>query len=196
MVTLKIKKDEEGFERIVYAEVIIPDSLNTHGDFHTRESVREFAYGFMLNGFGVDVDHDQIDLSNSLHIVESFVARDGDQDFIPGAWVVGMYIGDDAVWQRIRSGELNGYSYQAWVNALDVEVEVPEQVTRYGTTQPSLEDGHTHDFFILVNDDLNIFAGGTTEANGHTHDIRRHTFTEKASSHSHIFNFVQGTGGL
>ena len=195
-VAFKVKKDEEGFERIVYAEVIIPDSLNTYGDFHTRESVREFAYGFMLNGFGVDVDHDEVDLSESLQVVESFIAREGDQDFIQGAWVVGMYVGDDTVWQRIRNGELNGYSYQAWVNGLDVEVEVPDQITRFGQTQPSLDDGHVHDFFILTNEDLNIFAGGTTEVNGHTHDIRRHTFTEKADEHSHIFNFVQGIGGL
>jgi hypothetical protein len=190
------KKDEEGFERIVFAEVIIPDALNSHGDLHTRESVKEFAYSFMLNKFGVDVDHDEEDVSDSLTVVESFIVRDGDPDFIPGAWVVGMYIGDDEVWQAIRNGELNGYSYQAWVEALPIDVTVQADVTRFGTTQPDLEDGHTHEFFAMLDTEGYLIAGGTTETNGHSHMIRRHTFTEKEAGHSHIFNIVKGVGGI
>lgn len=196
-VTIRLfKKDEEGYERLVFAEVIIPDVPNSHGDIHTRESVKEFAYGFMLNRFGVDVDHDEQDLSDSLTVVETFIARDGDPDFIPGSWVVGMYIGDDVVWNSIRSGEINGYSYQAWVEALPVDVTIQADVTRFGRTQPDLQDGHTHDFFAMIDTEGRLIAGGTTVTNGHSHIIRRHTFTEKEFGHSHIFNIVKGAGGI
>ena len=189
------KKDEEGFERIVFAEVIIPNSINVYGDFHTPESVKEFAYGFMLYGFGTDVGHDEVDM-DSLVVVESFIAREGDSDFISGAWVIGMYIGDDNVWDQIRSGDLNGFSYQAMVNALPVDIEITDEVTRAGETEPSLEDGHVHEFFVVLDDDGRVIVGGTTESNGHTHIIRSHTYTEDEEGHSHIFNFVNGEGGL
>jgi len=189
------KKDDEGYERIVFAEVIIPNVTNVYGDFHTPESVKEFAYGFMLSGFGTDVGHNETDY-DSLLVVESFIAREGDTEFIPGSWVIGMYIGDDTVWEQIRSGELNGFSYQAMVNMLPVDIEVPDEVTRSGETQPDLEDGHTHEYVVILDDNGRVIAGGTTVTNGHTHVIRNHTYTEDADGHSHIFNFVKGKGGL
>lgn len=189
------KRDEEGYERVVFAEVIIPDVPNVYGDFHTADSVKEFAYGFMLSGFGVDVRHEEVNI-DSLVVVESFIAREGDPDFIQGAWVIGMYIGDDDTWEQIRNGDLNGFSYQALVNALPISIEVPDQITRTGETEPDLEDGHTHTYVVVLDDDGRVIAGGTSETDGHSHTIRNHTFTEKEDGHSHIFNFVKGEGGL
>ena len=69
--------DADGFERIVFGEVLIPDTPNVFGDFHTRQSVREFAYGFMLNGFGINHEHDNPDISDEVSIVETLIARPG-----------------------------------------------------------------------------------------------------------------------
>ena len=96
--------DSDGFERIVFGEVLIPDEPNVFGDFHTRQSVREFAYGFMLNGFGINHEHDTPDISDEVSIIESFIARDGDPTFIIGSWVLGVFVGKDEVWQAILDG--------------------------------------------------------------------------------------------
>ena len=185
-----LEKDDQGFERIVYAEVLIPGVLNAHGDYHTLESIREFAFGFAQGGFGIDVDHDNIDRSENIKVVESFIAKEGDPNFIPGSWVVGMHIGDDDTWQKILNGEINGYSYEAFVKSIEVDVEMEDKATIVGRTQPDPIDGHTHEYFALLDLEGRVLTGGTTETDGHSHTISRHTFTDDAAGHSHIFNIV------
>ena len=48
-------------------------------------------------------------------IVESFIARKGDPDFAEGAWVLGVRMTDGELWERVKSGELNGFSVDAVV---------------------------------------------------------------------------------
>lgn len=190
-----IKRINE-YERIVFAEVLIPDTLNVYGDFHTKESVKEFAYGFMKQGFGFEVEHNEIDRTGDLLVVESFIARTGDPDFIEGAWVVATYVADDALWDGILDGQYNGYSYTALVNYLDIDMVMPIDKIRVGTTEADLDDGHSHDFVVVLDDDGRVIAGGTNEVDGHMHAIRSHTFTEAANGHMHIYNFILGSEGL
>lgn len=107
---------------------------------------------------------------------------------------MGMYIRDDDIWEQIKAGELNGFSYQAIVKMMGVEVDLPVMESVTGTVQPDPTDGHTHEFFVMLDDDGKIISGGTTESNGHTHEIVRHTFTGEAESHIHVFNYVARTG--
>ncbi len=186
-----IVRDEKGYERIVFAEVLIPDSLNVYGDFHTRRSVQEFAYGFMMNGFGIDVEHDNNDVSSSVYVIESFIAREGDRDFIPGSWVVGLHIANDEVWQKVVNGELNGFSYEALVRGLKVYLTAPDERIKYGLTQPDLVDGHVHQFYVVLDDNDRPVLGGTLVTNGHSHTISSHTFTDSSFSHLHLYSYVE-----
>jgi len=194
-VTRIIRKDEEGFERIAFAEVIIPDTPNVYGDFHTKQSVKDFAYGFMMAGFGIDQEHDNLDVSDRVYVVESFIVRPGDPDFIEGAWVVAVHVNDDELWQQILDGDINGFSYEAFVKIIYANMNIPGDITRSGTTEPEIYDGHTHQFFVMLDADGRPMLGGTSVTNGHSHVISQHTFTNTAFEHSHIYNFVEGKGG-
>jgi hypothetical protein len=187
----------EGFERVAFAEVLIPNTLNVYGDFHTKESIRQFAYGFMINGFGIDLQHDNVDVSEKVRIVESFVARDGDPTFVPGAWVVGIHVLDDDIWNDILSGELNGFSYEAVVSVLPVEINVPDVQEAAGETYPDPTDGHTHQFYVRLDGDGRVISGGTTAERGHSHSISSHTFTDydSAQTHRHRFSVYTEIGG-
>lgn len=191
-----IRKDEEGFERLAFAELLIPDTPNVYGDYHTRKSVRDFAYGFMVGGFSIDVEHDNDDVTGRVYIVESFIAREGDPDFIEGAWVVGVYVPDDELWEAILDNKINGFSYEALVSAVRATVEIPEVRIHVGETEPDPFDGHTHYFTVYVDDDGRPIMGGTSYTNGHAHNISTHTSTDIAFEHSHIFNFKEGKDGL
>jgi hypothetical protein len=175
-----ITKDADGFERIVFGEVLIPDQPNVYGDYHSRQSVREFAYGFARLGFGLNVEHDNPDVlpDGRVTIVESFIAREGDPDFIPGAWVLGVWIHDDAIWRDIRNGKLQGFSYEAMVRHYEFDLIVPDETAVYGVTQPDLDDGHVHEFYVLCDIDGRVIAGGTSYADDHEHTITHHTFTD------------------
>lgn len=189
---LILKKDEQGFERVVLGEVLIPDVPNVYGDIHTKENIREFAYWYMANveNWYWDLNHDGEDVEDKVVMVESFIAREGDPDFINGSWVLGAWIRDDEIWQQVLDGELNGYSWEALVLSFPVEVPVSNNVS-YGKTEPAIGDGHTHTFFVLLDDTGRVMIGGTSFDHGHSHPIRSHTFTEVADDHVHIFNLVK-----
>lgn len=177
-----IKRDDA--ERIVSAEVLIPEILNSYGDYHTKKSVKDFAYGFMRSGFKIDVNHDNKPVK--AHVVESFIANDSDPTFIPGSWVVTMHIPDDVVWDKIVRNELTGYSYEALVQVLPVSTEVNYAKIISGTT--NISEDHSHDFIIIV--DRNTISGGTSAFESHTHNINRFCFTDNSLDHCHLFNHV------
>lgn len=194
---LLIRDDGAEWERIVMAEVLIPDVPNVYGDITTRENIRGFMEAFALQGYFIDIEHDQQDVKNTkAFVVESFIARKGDPDFIEGSWVVGMKILDDALWQDVLEGRVNGYSYEALVEMFPVMFQHlrPRVVT--GVTSPDPVDGHTHTYTVVLNAINRPIAGGTGETNAHAHTISTHTVTDASNnglfgaSHTHRFQVL------
>lgn len=186
---VEIKKADAD-QQIVYGEVYIPEVPDAHGEFMTSETIQKMAHEFLRNlrVHNIDTEHDNIE--NGSYVIESFIARKGDPDFIEGAWVVGVKIVDTEVWGKVRKGELNGFSIQAKVlkTPREVEVEVPEYVQ--GGTEDAA-DGHNHTFTVYFSEDGRFMGGSTDVVAGHSHDIKRGTVTELADDHSHRFAFVE-----
>ena len=193
-ITLHTRSDA-GWDRIVMAEVLVPDTPNVFNDYWTRENIQHAAYSFLMQGFGIDIEHDNIDVTGKVYVVESFIVRPGDPDFIEGAWVIGMYIADDAIWQDVLDNKINGYSYEALVTFLSASLETVDDGIRQGITEPDLTDGHTHEFMVMVDMTNRPVDGGTSETNGHAHTISVHTLTNPAAGHTHRYNIVMGEDG-
>lgn len=193
-IKLHTRSDPE-WDRVVMAEVLIPETPNVFNDYWTRENIRLAAYAFMQRGFGIDIEHDNNDVTGKVHVVESFIARAGDPDFIEGSWVVGMYIADDAIWADVLSGKINGYSYEALVTFLSATLEIVDDGMRQGVTEPDPFDGHTHVFMVMVDASNRPVDGGTSETNGHSHTISTHTVTDTSAGHVHRYNLVTGKDG-
>lgn len=185
-----ISRDSNGFERVVYAEVLIPDVPTAFGDVHTVESIKNFAYGFAKSGYEVDIEHAKETAEDKFTIVESFIAREYDTDFVPNSWVVGALITDDELWQEVIDGTINGFSYQALVKFTEIEMEVPEFQTITGATEPDLIDRHVHDYIVVLDSDFKPIYGGTSESNGHTHSISKAVSTDSKFNHTHRYNFI------
>lgn len=179
---LKFAPDSNGYERLAFGAILVPDTLNHYGDFHTKQSVRDFAYGFMLNGFRIDVGHDNVDVGDKVRVVESYLAKAGDPDFAEGTWVVGIHVLDDTIWQAILDGNLNGFSYEALVSALPVAVATAGHDHTTGSTYPDPFDGHTHEFVVMFDADGEIVGGGTDVVQNHSHKIGRYTYTERSAN--------------
>lgn len=189
MVAMRKADDEL---QMVWGEVYAPNFPDSQGDFMTPDTIRKMAHDFMKSGNldSVDTNHDQ--KKNGSLVVESFIARDNDPDFIPGSWVVGIHIPEPTVWQLVKSGELNGFSMEGRGVRVDKEIEVymPELLT--GETMAH-DDGHIHSFYVKF-DDNGKFLGGYTGPgpDGHSHVITKGTRTDDASGHTHRFSFVEG----
>lgn len=106
------KQDDE--RQIVYGIVYEPEVEDTQGDAATAEEIEGAAHRFMVTKHKIRVDHES-DLKAS--VVESYVAP---VDFemngvlVPqGSWVMATKVHDPVEWQRVKDGELTGYSMGA-----------------------------------------------------------------------------------
>lgn len=185
-----VLREDRKWEQVVFSEVLVPGVPNSFGDIYTLEAVREFAYEFARVGYGIDVNHDNSDQTGKVYVVESFIARDGDPDFLPGSWVVGMKIADDELWARVLSGNLNGYSYEAVVNMIPLEFYGMRGRQLSGTTSADPSDGHTHTYLVIVDELNKPISGSTSFDNGHAHTISSHTVTDVSSGHNHRIQVV------
>jgi hypothetical protein len=201
-INLKVvRSDAQEYEQVVACELLIPDIPNSYGDIYTREAIKEFVYAYAMHDYFIDVNHDQVDVRDQKAIVvESFIARPGDPDFIEGSWVVFMKILDADLWQKILDGEINGYSYEAGVLMTEVVIQNLRNRQVVGTTEPDPVDGHTHTYLVLLNALNKPISGATGETAGHAHTISRHTVTDKAASltgweHSHRYQVITSDEG-
>jgi hypothetical protein len=181
------KSDDE--MQIVWGELYVPGVPDAQHDFMSHEQVRKAAYHWMRKGQTVCIDREHDLEKTDAYVVESFIARDNDPDFIPGSWVIGVHIPDPNDWAGVKKGEYNGFSlYGKAVRQNPIEMEIPSEVE--GVTKA--EHGHTHNFSVAYAPDGEVIGGVTDEVDGHFHVIRRGTLTETADGHAHQFDFVRG----
>lgn len=184
-----IKKRDKALQ-IVYGEVYAPNTPDSQGEFMSENTVRATAYNFMQSHRNNKVDTNHDNVINGSIIVESFIAREGDLDFIVGAWVVAIYIPDTSIWEKVLSNELNGLSIEA-TEILSTEplyLQLPRTIK--GTTEET--EGHSHSFIVNFNDE-GLYKGGSTGSNNsHTHIILNGTVTEESDGHKHRYNILDG----
>jgi len=183
-----VKVDED--RQLAYGEVYLPMIPDSQGDFMTEIEIEKMAHEFMKSGLlrGVDTQHDLCD--NGSIIVESFIAREGDPDFIKGAWVAAVWCSDE-VWPLVKSGELGGFSMYGKGERIPtmITIEIPDNGILKGYTD-TFED-HTHTYSIRFDKEGGYLGGDTNVVNGHAHKITKGTTTEDADDHRHRFSFVE-----
>lgn len=187
-----VKRADTLFEQVVLAEVLVPNIPNSWGDIYTPEAIKEFCYRFNQQGFGLDVEHDEVNVDGQqFFVVENFIARAGDPDFIEGSWVVGVKIIDAELWQKVLDGDINGFSFQADVFMQPVEI-IYESEARIviGVTEPDPIDGHTHTFTVVIGPLNKVLSGGTGITDNHSHSITGAAVTGSASGHTHRIQVI------
>lgn len=183
---IRVLRDHAGYERVVMGEVLIPDTPNTYGDIYTPDAIREFVYAFAKRGYIIDHEHDLEDISDKgIYVVESFIARPGDPDFIAGSWVVAMRIEDDEMWAKVLNNEINGYSFEALCMMQEIVFQNLRDRQVIGDTDPDPVDGHTHTYLLILDSANTVISGSTGVTNGHSHRITRHTVTMIENGHRH-----------
>ena len=120
-------KKSDTTKQIVFGEVYVPDVKDTDGNFMTAETIEKMAHNFLANkkNFQISKSHDGN--TDKGCVVESFIAREGDPDFIAGSWVVGVHVPDTKIWEQIEKGELTGFSIEGTGNLIE---EVANEQTK------------------------------------------------------------------
>jgi hypothetical protein len=191
---VRIKRTDAA-QRIVYGEVYAPNVLDTYGEFMIPEDIEQMCHRFMaLPDLSkvIDTNHDNV--PNGSYPVESYIARKGDPVFTEGAWVMGVKVPSDDIWGKVERGELNGFSFQALVQPVEMDIEYTVIRDHVGVTYKSDtpgHDDHEHVFYVEVDDKGSIIGGWTDEGpDGVVHQIMRGSRTQYANGHLHRFSLL------
>jgi hypothetical protein len=189
-----VVKSEE--RRLVYGEVYAPMQIDTDGEAMTAAEIEKMAHSFLVKGNvnKIDVQHNYTE--SGCCIVESFIARKNDPDgFLEGSWVLGVKVGPDEIWNAVKKGELNGFSFAGGVNAKRVYATVTVARRIVGKVEKSDPGGllppHGHEVDVEFDADGNVISGSTSMDFGHEHPVLRTTATEKAMEHSHRMILIE-----
>jgi hypothetical protein len=180
--------------QIAYAEVYAPDLLDRQKEFMKADEIRKMAYLWMTANQSEAVDHQHNNELTGCIVVESFIARPNDPDFIEGAWVVAIYFPDADMWEEVKTGKINGLSLEAEVGKIPTTVTIDPPTQIDGETMESL--GHTHSFSVYFNSATLLPYGLTSITNGHQHQILGPVVTEMEEDHAHRYSLTEITNEL
>ncbi len=123
-------------KHMVYGAVLRPDFPIYRNDGEneyylefTSESIERMARDYMMNYRQGNVTIQHEEYANEVFMVESWIKQDMDKDksvsvgldkSLPiGTWFCGFYVNNNDVWERIKSGELKGFSVEAMIDLDD-----------------------------------------------------------------------------
>src|ERR1035437_6966716 len=120
-----------GDKQLVYSAALIPDKLilrkdEQTGEFYSvyfsKETVAKCSEAYLKNNFNnFTADHNES--IDNVNVIESWIVTDpsndkanslGFKDLVPGTWFVGAHIQNELIWDRIKAGELRGWSIESF----------------------------------------------------------------------------------
>ncbi len=187
-----IKSDDDHF---VLAEIYSPLHIDTDGEAMTAEEIRKMAYRFLSEGRTKKIDLQHNRQESGCVMVESFIARDNDPDgFIKDSWVGGLIIPAGEIWDKVKKGELNGFSFFGEVRKVPVTAKVTVTRKMVGETEDSIEGVlpvHSHGMSVMFSEDGRVEPGWTEEFLDHRHRIQKATATDVEWEHGHRIILVE-----
>jgi hypothetical protein len=119
-------------EKMVVGPAMIPDKMIIRRNeitgeiyyvYFTAETIKKLQQKFMLEKLldKTNVEHGRRFL-NGVSVVESWIVDDPSKDkqqvfgmdYPKGTWMVSIKIEDDAIWNKVKEGKLNGFSVQGY----------------------------------------------------------------------------------
>lgn len=119
---------ESNERHMCYGAALIPEKdiyrNNGEQEFYisfTKESIEKMSQDFMKEYRQHEVKTDHEDVANEVCVVESWLVEDSYKDKanalginVPeGTWMVGMKVNNIETWERVKSGELKGFSVES-----------------------------------------------------------------------------------
>lgn len=122
---------ESNEKHLVYGAALIPEKdiyrNNGEQEFYinfSKESIEKMSQDFMKEYRQYEVKTDHEDVANEVCVVESWLVADSYKDksnalgiTVPeGTWMVAMKVNNIDTWDRIKSGELKGFSVESMIS--------------------------------------------------------------------------------
>ena len=128
-------------ERYVLGVVLVPEQVDAQGDIYSHEEVRQAAHRFMEEFGGLGLMH-QLRVNDQVKVLESYLAptdfQVGEVAVPKGTWMLAVRVQSDELWQRVKDGELTGFSIGGSARRVP-EPTRPEASTEDEASPPATE---------------------------------------------------------
>lgn len=140
IIKLAIESDEK---RLVTGLVLRPEQLiNRYSEKLNREydlvfdkeEIRHLMYNFQKNGYqnNSNLHHNDNLILDGVTFVENWIVEDVNNDkgnirlsdIKEGDWLTTAYVENDDLWERIKSGEVKGFSIEAFIDMEKIDMGV------------------------------------------------------------------------
>lgn len=132
-VQVCLTKDEK---HIVMGAVLIPDKpiyRNQGGEeFYIQfsaETIEKLAHQYLAKDRVYSFTQQHEDVADDIYVVETWLktsendkSKDYDLDVPVGSWLMAAKVENEEIWQKIKSGEMNGFSIEAFVNLDEIKL--------------------------------------------------------------------------
>lgn len=110
-----LKETAESEKRLVYGVVAEPELIDTDNQWYDSANIENACHNFMKFFKEVGIDH-QFIIREGMDIVENYISPSNmiiNGTLIKkGSWVMVHHVSDDDIWEEVKSGELEGYSFE------------------------------------------------------------------------------------
>jgi len=181
---LKTEDEHKVVKGVVYAAGYV----DTDGETMTPEDVRKMAWDFLANRKekNIDIQHDWKE--SGCVVVESYFLEKSDGTFPDNSWIIAVKCTDE-IWEKVKKGELNGFSFGGYAEKYPKKVLVEVAKTIVGETEANLNKDiipeHQHNYVVYVDKDGKTIKGITDTVFDHYHVIKHGTATEMELEHNH-----------
>jgi hypothetical protein len=120
-----------GEKHMLFGPAMIPNKkitrYNDNGDeyqvFYKSETVEKVAKNFMKQYNQANITFEHEEFVGGVTVVESWVVSDpsndksnmlGFTDLPAGTWMMGMYVENLEVWEKVKMGAIQGFSIEGW----------------------------------------------------------------------------------
>ena len=144
---------ESDEKHLVVGAVLIPDKEIYRNDGEneyyisfTKESIEKMSQDFLKDYRQKDVTLDHQDYANEVTVVESWIVMDSYKDKanalginVPeGTWMCSMKVNNVDVWERIKSGELKGFSVESFISIEEFESHINSKNNKTMTNEQEM----------------------------------------------------------
>jgi len=108
-------------QKIVFGEVLVPDTTDAQGHIYSEEEVEKAAHYWMKEFQQLGEMHSKMLAEKQALVLESYVApvefTMGSRVVKKGTWLLKLYVEDDDLWEKIDEGSYTGFSIQGLADA-------------------------------------------------------------------------------
>lgn len=94
----------------------------------SAQTIEKLAYQYMEKQRGYSTTEDHEREIEDVFVVESFIKQDDNEylgmDIPKGSWVCKMKVNNPKVWERIKDGELRGFSIESMVDLKEIKLQI------------------------------------------------------------------------